>query len=337
MSITLGEKLRQAREERGITLSEVAEQTRISSLYLESIEHDDYRNLPGGIFNKGFVKTFAKYVGINEQEALADYTRLIAGTDISEEATLKLYKPEVLTDDRSLSSMVPTIIGAVVVLAIMTTGILLLVRYLRQQADSTTANLAVTSNSNSVTNAQTSTVPANGFNMASLKVEFKALSQPIPLAAISDGAKTEDVVAAGSTATFEPKESLTLNYNKWNADKVQLTINGKAITLPAVPLNPKDKRIEFTISKDNITQILSSGVISTEVPRAKTDTNGNVAAPTTTGPSTLRPTPIAKPSPAANISANSATGTKPAANIKIQPTPKPVVIKIPPTNRPKPN
>src|SRR5438309_10498251 len=57
MSLTLGEKLQQAREEKGFTLSEVSDQTRISSLYLESIENDDYRTLPGGIFNKGFVKS----------------------------------------------------------------------------------------------------------------------------------------------------------------------------------------------------------------------------------------------------------------------------------------
>ena len=70
MSLTLGEKLRQAREERGISISEVAEQTRISPHYLDSIENDDYRTLPGGIFNKGFVKSYAKYVGIDEQDAL---------------------------------------------------------------------------------------------------------------------------------------------------------------------------------------------------------------------------------------------------------------------------
>ena len=67
MSLTLGEKLREAREERGFTIADVAEQTRISSMYLESIENDDYRILPGGIFNKGFVKTFAKFVGIGEK------------------------------------------------------------------------------------------------------------------------------------------------------------------------------------------------------------------------------------------------------------------------------
>ena len=81
MALSLGEKLQQAREERGISISEVAEQTRISSHYLEGIEADDYSTLPGGIFNKGFVKSYAKYVGVDEQEALQDYARLVASQD----------------------------------------------------------------------------------------------------------------------------------------------------------------------------------------------------------------------------------------------------------------
>src|SRR5687767_4779484 len=116
MSLTLGEKLRQAREERGFTLSEVDEQTRISSLYLESIENDDYRILPGGIFNKGFVKSYAKFVGVNEQEALLDYANLIEASSPGETRGPRVYRPEVLTDESSAASMVPTIILSVVIL-----------------------------------------------------------------------------------------------------------------------------------------------------------------------------------------------------------------------------
>src|SRR6185369_11249664 len=99
MSLTLGEKLRQAREERGISISEVAEQTRISPHYIDSIENDDYRTLPGGIFNKGFVKSYAKYVGVDEQEALQDYSRLISQQEGAGGEEPKTYRPEVLTDD----------------------------------------------------------------------------------------------------------------------------------------------------------------------------------------------------------------------------------------------
>src|SRR4051794_13719715 len=114
MSETLGEKLRQAREEKGYTISEVSENTRISPLYLESIENNDYSILPGGIFNKGFVKSYAKFVGINEQEALLEYSRLISATEEPDHEEVRRYKPEVLTDDRT-HSMIPTVLVALLV------------------------------------------------------------------------------------------------------------------------------------------------------------------------------------------------------------------------------
>ncbi len=123
MSLTLGDKLRQAREARGISISEVAEQTRISSLYLQAIENNDYRTLPGGIFNKGFVKSFAKQVGIDEQEALQDYATILSekGSDINDDP--KTYRPEVLTDEQSRLSLLPTILFAAVIVGLIVWGI----------------------------------------------------------------------------------------------------------------------------------------------------------------------------------------------------------------------
>ncbi len=336
MSMTLGEKLRQAREERGITLSEVAEQTRISPQYIESIEHDDYRSLPGGIFNKGFVKSFAKYVGVNEQEALADYSDLITESTATPDDEFKAYKPEVLTDYRTGSSMVPTVIGAVVILALMTGGILFLVNYLRQPA-APPANTAKASNSNSANNAQTDAnpTPSNVPDMATLKVEFKAVSQPVSLTAISDGKTTSNVVTAGSSAIFEPKESLKLSYSRSLAQAVQLTINSKNITLPSVPLVPKRNIIEFEINKENIGQIWQSGAISSEVPPANPEQNNNVVtAPPTSVPTPVKPTPQPKPNVTANTAANSTNKPKPTPTVKPQPMLKSTVIPIPPANRP---
>lgn len=343
MSLTLGEKLREAREERGISLSEVAEQTRISSLYLESIEHDDYRNLPGGIFNKGFVKSFAKYVGLNEQEALADYTRLIAGTDDAKPPELKLYKPEVLTDEYAGSSMVPTVIAAVVVLAVMTGGILFLVNYLRQPAAPPTANLTATNTNAANSNtAPTSTTSSDAPAMASLKVEFKTTTEPVSLSATSDGKMSSNVVPAGASATFEPKESLKLSYSRSLAQVVLLTINGKNIALPSKPLDPRRNTIEFEINKDNLGQIWQAGSITSDVPPANPETNTNTAS-NPAGPAFMgtplpagtpvKPsgTPIPKPSGAANTAAN--TAVKPPSNTKPTNTAKP-----PPamTAKPKP-
>lgn len=149
MSLTLGEKLRQAREAKGIPIGEVAEQTRIAPLYIESIDNDDYRALPGGIFNRGFIKSYAKYVGVDEQEALADYARLLNDTEGNDVEEVKTYNPLVLTDDRQAPSMVPTIIVAIVVLGAMTGVILFLVNYFSQPSLPTGENIKVNANVNS--------------------------------------------------------------------------------------------------------------------------------------------------------------------------------------------
>lgn len=324
MSLTLGEKLRQAREERGISISEVAEQTRISPHYLESIENDDYRPLPGGIFNKGFVKSYAKYVELDEQEALQDYSRAISASEGRDEHDLKVYKPEVLTDDRSGSSMIPTVIWAAVILGLMSAGIYFGLNYIRNWPETPVEDKPVASANTGAqsgnTNAKTATTPVGAApDMSALKVEFKALREPVSLSATSDGKNSVNVVTPGSTSTFEPKESLKLSYSRSLAALVQLTINGKDIVLPAQPLVPRRNTIEFEINKDNLGQIWQNGAISTDVPGAVADTT--VGAPTsgTPPPAFPRPTIVR---PAANASAANSTGPKPGETPKAAPPPK---------------
>jgi cytoskeleton protein RodZ len=71
---SFGERLRREREMRGISINEIAESTKISRRHLESLETEDFDSLPGGIFNKGFVRAYARYLGIDEEQAVADYT-----------------------------------------------------------------------------------------------------------------------------------------------------------------------------------------------------------------------------------------------------------------------
>lgn len=179
MALSLGEKLRQAREARGITISEVAEQTRISSLYLEGIEADDYRTLPGGIFNKGFVKSYAKYVGVDEQEALQDYARLMASQDNQADDDTKTYRPEVLTDDRNNSSTLLTIIFAIIILGLISWGAYAFANYYGETSSSTPTPTPVNTdpNSNSKTNPNANLAGNNGQQpvptVNEIKVEIK--------------------------------------------------------------------------------------------------------------------------------------------------------------------
>ena len=68
-----GEKLRRERELREITLEEVATATKIGTRSLRALEEEKFDRLPGGVFNRGFVRAYARYVGIDEDEAVLDF------------------------------------------------------------------------------------------------------------------------------------------------------------------------------------------------------------------------------------------------------------------------
>jgi cytoskeleton protein RodZ len=70
---SFGDKLRRERELRGVALDDIAGATKIGTRMLRALEEEHFELLPGGIFNKGFVRAYAKYLGLNEDEAVADY------------------------------------------------------------------------------------------------------------------------------------------------------------------------------------------------------------------------------------------------------------------------
>jgi cytoskeleton protein RodZ len=332
MSTTLGEKLRQAREERGISISEVAEQTRISPMYLESIESDNYKPLPGGIFNKGFVKSYAKYVGLDEHEALQDYARLVAQNEEKIEEDHPRYRPEVLTDDaRSASSIIPTVVFAGIILALMTGGILFVVSYIRNQPD-TPALVSNTSGNTANSTANIVAVDPNAItNPAAdqIRIEFKALTEKVSVTSTVDGTLAYDEISPDAPKIYTAQEAIKLRYYRGFADKVQILLNGKPVTPPPLPAKGN---IEIDINRENVARIYESGQV---VPVAATPVPTPSPAATT---ATSTPTPVpteetpAVPRP---------TATRPRPAFTPQPTPRrtptPIVVGRPPAASPTPN
>lgn len=316
MAETLGEKLRATREERGISISEVAEQTRIAPMYIECIENDNYKPLPGGIFNKGFVKSYARFVGYDEQEALQEYGRIASELEARQDDPLRAYRPEVLTDDRASQSTLPTIIFAGIILALMTGGVLFLVSYLQSQPSTpVTSNQSANANVNSLDAEVLPVTAGDAPTMQNLKVEFRTLTQPISLSATSDGNASINTVNPGTPQVFDSRQSLKLSYAKSLAQSAQLFINGKQITLPSQPANPRRIPIEIEINAANLGQIWNSGAITFDraLPAA------NTATPQTTSPTPSASTPRpATPSPTAR--------TSPVAANTARPTPTPIVV-----------
>lgn len=72
---SLGSYLRQERELRQISLEEVAQTTRIPLRMLQHIEDDDLDRLPGDVFAKGFLKSYASTVGLDADDVLERFER----------------------------------------------------------------------------------------------------------------------------------------------------------------------------------------------------------------------------------------------------------------------
>ena len=68
-----GDKFRKARERKEISLDDVSNVTKISARMLRAIEEEHFDQLPGGVFNKGFIRAYAKHLGLNDEEAVTDY------------------------------------------------------------------------------------------------------------------------------------------------------------------------------------------------------------------------------------------------------------------------
>lgn len=68
-----GEHLKREREMRGVSLEEISAATRISVRFLEALENQQWAQLPGGIFNRGFIRSIAKFLGMDEDGLVAEY------------------------------------------------------------------------------------------------------------------------------------------------------------------------------------------------------------------------------------------------------------------------
>ena len=68
-----GENLRREREMRGVSLEEISSATKISMRFLDAIEREDFSKLPGGIFSRSFIRSYARYLGLDEDRAVADF------------------------------------------------------------------------------------------------------------------------------------------------------------------------------------------------------------------------------------------------------------------------
>src|SRR5271166_5095658 len=105
-----GEKLRKQREQRGIELDAISNTTKISTRMLRALEDEHFDQLPGGVFNKGFVRAYARQVGLDEEEAISDYLTALRESQIQAQQILPNFRAA--KPDEFAASQVPAPVPA---------------------------------------------------------------------------------------------------------------------------------------------------------------------------------------------------------------------------------
>lgn len=78
-NIEIGATLRKAREELGVTFDDVEDETKIRKRYLVALEREDYRSLPSPMYARGFLKTYANYLGLDGEGLSQELKRSSGG------------------------------------------------------------------------------------------------------------------------------------------------------------------------------------------------------------------------------------------------------------------
>lgn len=73
---SIGESLKSTREAKGISLEQAEEETKIRKRYLQALEDGEYDVIPGRVYAKGFLRNYANYLGLNQEEIMLEYKLL---------------------------------------------------------------------------------------------------------------------------------------------------------------------------------------------------------------------------------------------------------------------
>lgn len=248
----IGARLKQARESRGLSLRQVAATTKIAPVALEAIERGEVSRLPGGIFSRAFVRAYAAEVGLDQEEALAQFLvelRAHEGRVREEQAP-----PEVTADDRAfLEQQRKAAIGlriAVVILVVLIIATVMAWRVRIGPGAQTGTDLAPAP---AVTTAAPVGEPAPAAEPVvtqgpALSITLTAADSCWVQVTVDGDRRLGRMFAAGDREEFAADRDIVLQVG--NAGAVTLLINGR----PARALGRVGEVRTVTISSENAAQ-----------------------------------------------------------------------------------
>ena len=223
-----GERLKREREMREVSLDEISVATRIGTRFLNALENQQWEKLPGGVFNRGFVRAIARYLGLDEEDLLAEYD-----VAYSERTDLRPVSPPPPRTAVLAWRVLPALAVVLVLLGLVVGGYFgwRRLRALRRAPEAATAPVPAaapaeqperTAGSAPVTAPPRATDPSERLDLSI------SASQSVQVRVTADGKDAFDgEVASGQTLHFYAQNEFVVSAG--NSTAVLLELNGQAM------------------------------------------------------------------------------------------------------------
>ena len=234
--MTIGSELREAREQRGISLAEISERTKIRQSVLRAIENDDFEGLPGSVIMRGFLKLYAREVGLNPDDVGRRYTAQVAESHPDgQNATGALGRAEGAPGDPVANARVRrAVAGVLLATALVGASYLVWRRTAATPSDGGTAT------------SSTPTAPAPAPSAPATPA-----SGPPPAAA-DKGAAAPRSDAAATTAAGTTADELRIDLQATDACWIAATADGEQVAYRVVNAG---ERLSIQVTKEAVIRI----------------------------------------------------------------------------------
>lgn len=267
--LSLGQELKKSREERGITLHEIANTTHIGVRFLQAIESDSYDILPGGVFNRAFVRKFARQVGFDEEQAVKLYEEQLE--EMGGEPQRRYYTG--LDDLDAKPTSGNGLLFSFLALVILAAGAYLAYEYFKTPVPNPDNGLNPATPATTATPATVSPTPVPQVSVTpeptlspgaspqsgtsgALKLQLVAGNSQCWIQVIADAGKPEEaILQPGDVREYNANQQLVLNLG--NMPALRMTINGRQIN-PGKLLPHQNSIVakNVVITKDNYRQFV---------------------------------------------------------------------------------
>lgn len=250
---SLGQELKRAREERGISLQDIANRTHIGVRFLQAIESDTYDILPGGVFNRAFVRKFAQQVGLDEEQALKLYEEQLKEMGGEPERVSYLG----LDDEQTRSASGNGLLFSLLALVILGAGLwgAYLIFNRPSAAVGTVASTTPTPQPTpTAVDSPTATPTPESTPISGLLVQLAAGDAECWVRVNADG-KTQDIILPPQgQQSIEAQERVVLTVGRLNT--LQVTINGHPANWSKLAPGKTIVAENVVITKENYQQFL---------------------------------------------------------------------------------